>query len=225
MRSMRSRMIYSLEYYIYSHDLLLAALICGNTCIDAPSLPHHVKKLSEVDSKRISTGFNTEFSTLEQISNSPQDYSHTVAQANPVKNRSTEFLPIDSRCVNLSHCEYINATFINGFERENAFIIAESPLVNTIGTFWQLIFERRCHAVVMLCDLSQDKKEVCAKYWIESGEPMTYKDLTIQLSNIIHPEHAAYTVHTFMLTSARIKLHFSTQFLIFGVNAGSIISL
>ena len=30
--------------------------------------------------------------------------------------------------------------------------------MNTIGTFWQLIFERRCHAVVMLCDLSQDKK-------------------------------------------------------------------
>ena len=35
---------------------------------------------------------------------------------------------------------------------------------------------------------------------------MTYKDLTIQLSNIIHPEHVAYTIHTFMLTSARIKV-------------------
>ncbi|KAI6649708.1 Receptor-type tyrosine-protein phosphatase alpha-like [Oopsacas minuta] len=206
MRSMRSRMVCSMEYYIYAHDLLLASLICGNTCIDAPSYPHRIKKLSEVDSRTHATGYNTEYITLDQISNSPQDYPHTLAQENPTMNRKIEFLPIDSRCVSLSHGEYINATFVNGYERENAFIIAESPLINTVGRFWQLIFEHRCRAVITLCDLTQDQQEVGAKYWMESGEPVTYRDLTVQLSNIIHPEHGAYTIHTFMLTSARIKV-------------------
>ena len=41
---------------------------------------------------------------------------------------------------------------------------------------------------------------------MDSGEPVTYGHLTVQLSNIIHPEHGAFTIHTFMLTSAKIKV-------------------
>ena len=39
---------------------------------------------------------------------------------------------------------------------EKAFIIAQSPMENTIRDFWKMVVDQSVPAVVMLCDLKED---------------------------------------------------------------------
>ena len=74
--------------------------------------------------------------------------------------------------------DYIHATFVNvsryshavyciivtlpndiytqGYKHKKAFIIAQSPIENTVEDFWKMIVERECTAVVVLCALEED---------------------------------------------------------------------
>ena len=73
--------------------------------------------------------------------------------------------------------DYIHATFVNvgryihavyyiivtlpndiytqGYKHKKAFIIAQSPMENTVEDFWKMIVERECTAVIMLCALEE----------------------------------------------------------------------
>ena len=39
---------------------------------------------------------------------------------------------------------------------EKAFIIAQSPMENTVRDFWKMVVDQSVPAVVMLCDLEED---------------------------------------------------------------------
>ena len=71
---------------------------------------------------------------------------------------------------------YINATFINvsiiifrltftlcmqGYREKKAFIIAQSPMENTVRDFWKMIVDYKVSAIVMLCGLKESGKVNC----------------------------------------------------------------
>ena len=79
---------------------------------------------------------------------------------------------------------YINATFINvsviilkltftlciqGYREKKAFIIAQSPMENTVRDFWKMIVDYKVSAIVMLCGLKENGKVnycYCTLHWI-----------------------------------------------------------
>lgn len=47
--------------------------------------------------------------------------------------------------------DYINASFIDGYYKENAYIVCQAPMTNTVEDFWRMIWDQNCCLIVMLC--------------------------------------------------------------------------
>lgn len=77
---------------------------------------------------------------------------------------------------------YINASYIDGYTRKGAFIATQGPLENTIDDFWRMVSERDVHVIVMLTQLEERGKELCARYWpTEVSAPETRGPVSIEL--------------------------------------------
>lgn len=52
------------------------------------------------------------------------------------------------------HSTYINASFIEGYDNSESFVITQDPLEITITDFWRMISEQCISTIVMLSDVS-----------------------------------------------------------------------
>ena len=52
---------------------------------------------------------------------------------------------------------------LQSYKHKNAFIVTQNPMESTSGDFWQMIVERECRVIVMLCPLLEDG-QVCLCY-------------------------------------------------------------
>lgn len=48
---------------------------------------------------------------------------------------------------------YINATFIEGYDNSESFIITQDPMEDTIGDFWRMISEQSISTIVMISEV------------------------------------------------------------------------
>jgi len=108
---------------------------------------------------------------------------------------------------------------MKGYKQDKAFIVAQSPMENTIRDFWKMIHDRQCASIVMLCEVMEDGKvsfsaymcnymlllnylqEVCAPYWPESGA-FTYGDMTV--TNVNTSEAKEFTTRVFKVTDKKV---------------------
>uniref|UniRef100_A0A8C5BYT4 Tyrosine-protein phosphatase non-receptor type 9 n=1 Tax=Gadus morhua TaxID=8049 RepID=A0A8C5BYT4_GADMO len=83
------------------------------------------------------------------------DYSRKLA--NQIKNRYSDVLCLDQSRVRLSELcddedettDYINASFMDGYKRSNAYIATQGPLPKTFEDFWRLVWEQMVLLIVM----------------------------------------------------------------------------
>uniref|UniRef100_A0A1X7U8I1 protein-tyrosine-phosphatase n=1 Tax=Amphimedon queenslandica TaxID=400682 RepID=A0A1X7U8I1_AMPQE len=183
MRQQRMKMIQTAHQYIFINDAVLEFVMCGNTQIDSWQARSMIGKLSEQDPETGQTGYEEQFTVLQQVTQKPDEVTHNIASQNKDKNRSTQFLPPDNYRVPLKgeHPDYINAVFINGYKEKKAFIIAESPMFNTARNFWKMIDDRNVTAIVMLCH-ENELKQACYQYWPSSGS-VVIGEYFIELEN------------------------------------------
>ena len=52
--------------------------------------------------------------------------------------------------------------FLQGYNQQPLYIVAQSPLKDTRRDFWKMIFEREVPVIMMLCTTSEDGK-VCSE--------------------------------------------------------------
>lgn len=90
-------------------------------------------------------------------------WNHGRLPEHKSKNRYGNLLPYDhSRVVltkeSLHDSDYINANFIDGYEKPNRYIAMQGPIDTTIIDFWRCVWQLKCHQIVMLTNLEENGK-------------------------------------------------------------------
>ncbi|XP_032877125.1 receptor-type tyrosine-protein phosphatase kappa isoform X5 [Amblyraja radiata] len=174
LRSRRINMVQTEEQYIFIHDAILEACLCGDTSIPICEAKPTYYEMIRVDSQSNSSQLKDEFQTLNSVSSQlqPEDCSIALLPRNHEKNRYMDALPPD-RClpflitIDGESSNYINAALMDSYRQPAAFIVTQHPLPNTVKDFWRLVYDYGCTSVVMLNEL--DLVQGCPQYWPEEG--------------------------------------------------------
>ncbi|XP_034555397.1 receptor-type tyrosine-protein phosphatase kappa isoform X1 [Notolabrus celidotus] len=174
LRSRRINMVQTEEQYIFIHDAILEACLCGETAIPVCEFKAAYYELIRIDSQTNSSHLKDEFQTLNSVTPQPQpeDCSIALLPRNQDKNRFVDGLPPD-RClpflitIDGESSNYINAALMDSYRQPAAFIVTQHPLPNTVKDFWRLVYDYGCTSLVMLNEI--DLAQGCPQYWPEEG--------------------------------------------------------
>ncbi|XP_073930885.1 receptor-type tyrosine-protein phosphatase T isoform X3 [Castor canadensis] len=172
LRAQRVNLVQTEEQYVFVHDAILEACLCGNTAIPVCEFRSLYYNISRLDPQTNSSQIKDEFQTLNIVTPRvrPEDCSIGLLPRNHDKNRSMDVLPLD-RClpflisVDGESSNYINAALMDSHKQPAAFVVTQHPLPNTVADFWRLVFDYNCSSVVMLNEM--DTAQLCMQYWPE----------------------------------------------------------
>uniref|UniRef100_A0A674MTT3 protein-tyrosine-phosphatase n=1 Tax=Takifugu rubripes TaxID=31033 RepID=A0A674MTT3_TAKRU len=174
LRSRRVNMVQTEEQYVFIHDAILEACLCGDTTIPASQLRSVYYDMNRLDPQTNSSPIKEEFRTLNMVTPTlrVEDCSIALLPRNHEKNRCMDVLPPD-RClpflitIDGESSNYINAALMDSYKQPSAFIVTQHPLPNTVKDFWRLVLDYHCTSIVMLNDV--DPAQLCPQYWPENG--------------------------------------------------------
>ncbi|XP_063085229.1 receptor-type tyrosine-protein phosphatase S isoform X15 [Cavia porcellus] len=171
MRSQRNYMVQTEDQYSFIHEALLEAVGCGNTEVPARSLYSYIQKLAQVEPGEHVTGMELEFKRLANSKAHTSRFISANLPCNKFKNRLVNIMPYESTRVCLQPIrgvegsDYINASFIDGYRQQKAYIATQGPLAETTEDFWRMLWENNSTIVVMLTKLREMGREKCHQYW------------------------------------------------------------
>uniref|UniRef100_A0A8B9DL56 protein-tyrosine-phosphatase n=1 Tax=Anser cygnoides TaxID=8845 RepID=A0A8B9DL56_ANSCY len=174
LRSRRVNMVQTEEQYVFIHDAILEACLCGDTSIPASQVRSVYYEMNKLDPQTNSSQIKEEFRTLNMVTPTlrVEDCSIALLPRNHEKNRCMDVLPPD-RClpflitIDGESSNYINAALMDSYKQPSAFIVTQHPLPNTVKDFWRLVLDYHCTSIVMLNDV--DPAQLCPQYWPENG--------------------------------------------------------
>uniref|UniRef100_A0AAQ4R7Z4 Receptor-type tyrosine-protein phosphatase F n=1 Tax=Gasterosteus aculeatus aculeatus TaxID=481459 RepID=A0AAQ4R7Z4_GASAC len=171
MRAQRNYMVQTEDQYIFIHEALLEAATCGNTEVPARNLFAHIQKLTQPPPGETVTAMELEFKRLANSKAHTSRFISANLPCNKFKNRLVNIMPFESTRVCLQPIrgvegsDYINASCIDGYRSQKAYLATQGPLAETTEDFWRMLWEHNSTIVVMLTKLREMGREKCHQYW------------------------------------------------------------
>ncbi|XP_039991340.1 receptor-type tyrosine-protein phosphatase H-like [Xiphias gladius] len=150
--------------------------------VSLAKFPDHFSELS-VDDNR---GFSQEYEHLAPIG-TEQTRKAALLPENKAKNRFNNVLPYDWCRVKLNTSnlngtsDYINASYMPGYNSNREYIATQGPLPSTVNDFWRMIWEQRVKGIVMVTNCTEGGRIKCERYWPADSRPCHYGELLVTI--------------------------------------------
>ncbi|XP_037067260.1 receptor-type tyrosine-protein phosphatase C isoform X2 [Peromyscus leucopus] len=225
LRRQRCLMVQVEAQYILIHQALVEYNQFGETEVNLSELHSCLQNMKKRDPPSDPSPLEAEFQRLPSYRSWRTQHIGNQEE-NKKKNRNSNVVPYDFNRVPLKHelemskesepdseessddesdseetSKYINASFVMSYWKPEMMIAAQGPLKETVGDFWQMIFQRKVKVIVMLTELTNGDQEVCAQYWGEGKQ--TYGDLEVVMKDT--NKSSAYILRTLELRHSKRK--------------------
>nr|XP_054765104.1 receptor-type tyrosine-protein phosphatase S-like [Lytechinus pictus] len=219
-RQQRNTLVQSFVQYFFIHMALLEEHLFGHTDVAMSEFPMYYQQLSnKSDFDDDLTKLEVEFRRACKLGVNGVEQRFANIEQNKDKNRIGHILPYDKNVVKLERLigeefsDYINASYITGYQRKNMYIATQGPLPNTIPDFWRMIWESQTATIVMLTEMSQKGHEMCAQYWpLEMDETEEHGNISVTLVSE-SDEDEAFTIRDIEISHAKVgQFFFLSQF-------------
>ncbi|XP_051577712.1 receptor-type tyrosine-protein phosphatase delta-like isoform X6 [Myxocyprinus asiaticus] len=180
---------------VYPSNLHLSRM-ASHPPIPVMELADHIERLKANDNLK----FSQEYESIDP--GQQFTWEHSNLEVNKPKNRYANVIAYDHSRVLLSAIDgipgsdYINANYIDGYRKQNAYIATQGALPETFGEFWRMIWEQRSANIVMMTKLEERSRVKCDQYWPNRGTE-TFGLIQVTLLDTV--ELATYCVRTFAL--------------------------
>ncbi|XP_062988880.1 receptor-type tyrosine-protein phosphatase epsilon isoform X1 [Elgaria multicarinata webbii] len=208
-RNQRPQMVQTDMQYSFIYQALLEYYLYGDTELDVSSLEKHLQPSHNAAPNLVKIGLEEEFKKLTNVRIMKENMRTGNLPANMKKARVIQIIPYDFNRVILSmkrgqeYTDYINASFIDGYRQKDYFIATQGPLPHTVEDFWRMVWEWKCHTIVMLTEVLEREQEKCFQYW-PSEDSVTYGEITIEIKSDSLAD--ALSIRDFLITHSQEKL-------------------
>lgn len=176
-RTQRNFLVQTEEQYVFVHDALAETVAAGETSIGRNYLAKYIGSLQSsftTDENSIPWQLvDRQFKLATSFQPAEDQYQAALRPSNQAKNQCFDFLPLDASRVllapkpNAEGSDYINATWLPGFNHLNEVIITQHPMQQTTSDFWKMLWEHNSRTVVVLSALQEPVSESCYMYPIQ----------------------------------------------------------
>uniref|UniRef100_A0A8C5HB69 protein-tyrosine-phosphatase n=1 Tax=Gouania willdenowi TaxID=441366 RepID=A0A8C5HB69_GOUWI len=200
-RTQRNYLVQTEEQYVFIHDALMEAILGQDMEVSADQLQNYFNSITTAGNSD-HTQLDTQFNLITQCSCRNLDCSVAQKECNKEKNRDSSVVPSDQARVVLTplsgvdDSDYINASYIMGFNHTHEFIITQHPLPHTTKDFWRMIWDQNARIIVMLP--AEDE----FVYWPSQEEAMNCDAFTVSLINedqVFLSNKERISIHDFIL--------------------------
>ncbi|XP_053378690.1 receptor-type tyrosine-protein phosphatase alpha-like [Mercenaria mercenaria] len=161
--------------------------------------------------------FENEFMKLNKGLDLTENCTVAKKPENIALNRYNGIYPYDhSRVTSPGQPDYfINACYIDGYNRRKAYIASLGPTAkttDTFSTFWSMVWNEKSDIIVMLTNLRETSGMKCERYWPKVETETLYGQINVKCRSV--EEYAEYTVRTFTISKGQeqrnlLQLHYT----------------
>ncbi|CAG5907464.1 unnamed protein product [Menidia menidia] len=152
--------------------------------IPVTKFSYHFNQLS-LDENR---GFSEEYEGLSSVGTDQTCKAANLPENRP-KNRFTNVLPYDWCRVKLitatpsETLDYINASYMPGYNSNREYIATQGPLPSTVKDFWRMVWEQRVNCIVMVTNCTEGGRTKCEQYWPRDCKECLYGELLVTVQS------------------------------------------